>query len=73
MVAIPPPMLDQLGLGPNTDVEMTVEGNRIVIEPKARRGRIGLAARLAMCDASIPMSKEEREWLDASRAGREEI
>jgi antitoxin ChpS len=73
MVAIPPHMLEQLHLGPNANVELTVEGNRLVIDPKSPKGRIGFAARLAMCDFSLPMSEGEREWLASPRAGREEI
>jgi hypothetical protein len=30
-----------------------------------------LAARLAKCDFSIPMTAEEREWLDAPTVGNE--
>ena len=32
---------------------------------------IGLDARLAMCDFSLPMSDEERAWIDAPDVGRE--
>jgi hypothetical protein len=35
--------------------------------------RIGLLARLAMCDPSLPETAEEREWLDAPSVGREII
>jgi antitoxin ChpS len=73
MVAIPPHMLEALRLKPNANVEISIEGNRLVIEPKTARGRIGLAARLAMCDCSTPPSAEERAWLDTPRKGREEI
>ena len=73
MVAIPPPVLQQLGLGANADVEVNVEGDRIVIEPQKRRGRIGLAARLARCDLAIPAGEDERAWLDSPRVGREEL
>ena len=71
MVAIPPPLLEALQLGPNATVEISVDGNRLIIEPKPRTGRIGLAARLALCDFSIPAPADEREWLDAPRVGRE--
>ena len=50
-----------------------VEGDRIVIEPQKRRGRIGLAARLARCDLAIPAGEDERAWLDSPRVGREEL
>jgi antitoxin ChpS len=73
MVAIPPHMLEALRLGPNADVGISVEGNRLIIEPRPKSQRIGLAARIAQCDFSAPESAEEREWLDAPRQGREEI
>lgn len=73
MVAIPPAALQALDLGPNSDVEIHVEDDRLVIEPRRTKGRIGLAARLAMCDFSKPEAADEREILDAPRVGREEI
>jgi antitoxin ChpS len=77
MVAIPPHMLEALKLGPNANAEISIDGNRLIIEPKPRSGRIGLAARLAQCDFSVELTAdekaEERAWLDAPRVGREEI
>jgi antitoxin ChpS len=73
MVAIPPAMLDLLRIGANSSVAISVEGQRLIVEPQPRTGRIGLAARLALCDFSAPPSAEEREWPGASRVGREEI
>jgi antitoxin ChpS len=60
IVSIPKAYIDQLGLTADTPVDISLEGNRIII---ARRGRIGLAARLATCDFRKPMTKEERRWL----------
>ena len=73
MVAIPPAMLDTLNLAPNSNVELSIEGNRLIVAPQPRKGRIGLAARLALCDFTKPASKDEREWIDALRVGRENI
>lgn len=73
MVAIPPAALQALDLGPNSDVEIHIENNRLVIEPRRTKGRMGLAARLAMCDFSKPVTAQERELLGAPRVGREEI
>jgi antitoxin ChpS len=73
MVAIPPHMLAELKLGPGSSVGISVDGNRLVIEPVSKAKRIGLEARLAMCDFTIPMSGEEREWLDVKSVGREVI
>ena len=70
IVSIPRSALEKLGLGPDDPVEIDVDGDRIVIR-RRRRGRIGLAARLAMSDAAQPETPEERVWLDAPAAGRE--
>jgi len=40
---------------------------------ETKSGRIGLKARLAMCDFSQPRSQEEQDWLDAPPVGREAI
>ncbi len=73
MVAIPPHIMKELRLAPNSTVGLTIERGTIVIRPKPRKGRIGLKARLAMCDFSKPLSQEDRRWATGPRAGREEI
>lgn len=70
IVSLPKAALEKLGLRPDDPVEIDVEGDRIIIR-RRRRGRIGLEARLAMCDFSQPMSDEERAWIDAPDVGRE--
>lgn len=70
IVSLPKSALEKLGLGPNQPVEIEVEGDRIVIR-RRRRGRIGMAARLAMCDLSQPISDEERAWDEAKAVGKE--
>ena len=64
--------LDQLGLKVDTPVDIGIVDDKIVI---ARRspGRIGLEARLAMCNFDQPMTAEERAWLDAPAVGDEAI
>jgi antitoxin ChpS len=71
MVAIPPVLLDALQLAPNASVDLAIDGNRLIITPQPRKGRIGLAARLALCDYSKPAADDERAWIDAPRVGRE--
>ena len=70
IVSLPKAYLDQLGLKADTPVNIEVVDDKIVI---ARRspGRIGLEARLAMCDFKQPVSAEERQWLDAPPVGDE--
>ncbi len=73
MVAIPPHIMEELRLAPNATVSLTIERGKIIICPQARKGRMGLKARLAMCDYSKPISREARDWVTGPRAGREEI
>ena len=72
IVSLPKAFVDQLGLKADTPVDIGVIDDKIVI---ARRspGRIGLEARLAMCNFDQPLTTEEREWLDAPTAGGEAI
>ena len=72
IVSLPKAFLDQLGLGPDAPVDIVLEGDKITIS-RRKRNRIGLSARLALCDPSLPMTDEEREWLDAPPIGREVI
>jgi antitoxin ChpS len=71
MVEVPPALLDQLHLDAGSSVAIAVEGSQLVLKP--RRPKYKLADLLAQCDYSLPMSEEEREWIDAPRAGRELI
>ena len=70
IVSLPRSAVEKLGLGPDQPVELDVEGDRIVIR-RRRRGRVGLAARLALCDVTQPASNEECEWIDAPAIGDE--
>lgn len=72
MVAIPKPILALAGLAEGSEVGIGIEDGKVVLSP-AQPGRIGLAARLAMCDASKPASKTEREWLDLPSVGKEKL
>jgi len=71
MVEVPPALLDQLQLSAGSSVGLAVEGSQLVLKPTRRKYK--LADLLAQCDYSLPMSEEEREWIDAPRAGRELI
>jgi antitoxin ChpS len=74
MVAIPPAAMNELGISSGSALDVEVRDGELILRPTQKRtGRIGLAARLAMCDFTKPMSETEREWLDSPRVGREEI
>lgn len=70
MVAIPPAALEELQLKPNTDVDVSVKGGRLVIEAKARR-RYTLDELLARCKPGRGRSSEDDEWLSARPVGKE--
>lgn len=70
MVSVPPAILELLHLKAGSTVGVTVEGNRLIIDPKPRT-RYTLDELLSQCDASKPLSKEDREWSNSGPAGRE--
>jgi antitoxin ChpS len=72
MFAIPKPILEGLGLQPNTQVGLSVSDGRLIVEPHPRP-RYTLAELMAQCDAEAPMTDEDRAWLDAMPVGREAI
>ena len=74
MVTIPPHILRELKLAAGSQVDVTASEGRVTIAP-AKTRRIGLKARLAMCDftARVPSErvKEDQAWDRAPPAGRE--
>lgn len=72
MLAVPPAILDLLHLKAGTTVDVSVDGDRLVIEPSPRP-RYTLAELLAESDYSQPTPPKEREWVDAPAAGDEPI
>jgi antitoxin ChpS len=70
MFAIPKPILEVLGLSPNTQVGLSVSEGRLVVEPHPR-ARYTLTELIEQCDASAPPTEESQAWLDAEPVGRE--
>jgi len=70
MLAVPPAILDMLNLQAGAMVGLEIDGGRLVVEPQARP-RYALADLLAQCDASAPISDEDRAWLNDGSAGSE--
>jgi antitoxin ChpS len=71
MVSVPPALLDELRLGPDSKVDLRVSNGRLVVEPQARP-KYTLDELLARCDRTKPVRKD-REWLSGKRIGRELI
>jgi antitoxin ChpS len=72
MLAVPPALLEILGLQAGATVDIAVESGRLVVKPQ-HRPRYTLEELLAQCDPKAPRSKEEREWLESGPVGRELI
>ena len=72
MLAVPPALLDILGLRPGAKVGIAVESGRLVVEPR-QRPRYSLDELLAQCDPKAARTKEDSEWLGSKPAGGELI
>ena len=70
MFAIPKPILEGLGLSPNTQVGLSVSEGRLIVDPHPRP-RYTLAELMGQCDLSAPATEESRAWLEAEPVGRE--
>jgi antitoxin ChpS len=71
VLAIPPALLSQLGLGARSVVSIRVENGALVIEPA--RSRPTLDELLAQCDPAAPLSDDEIEWMNDGPVGNEVI
>jgi len=72
MLAVPPALLDVLGLRPGAEVGIGVESGRLIVEPQ-QRPRYTLEELLAQCKPKAARTREEREWLNNKPAGSELI
>jgi len=70
MLTVPPAILDILHLHAGATVGLAVDHGRLVVEPIVRP-RYSLDDLLALCDASVEVSAEDRIWLDNKPVGME--
>jgi antitoxin ChpS len=70
IVSLPKAFVDQLGLAPNAAVDISLEGDTIVLA-RQKRNRVGLKARLAMCDFTQPATAEDEAWSNLPSVGGE--
>ena len=70
MLAVPPAILELLGLGAGAAVGIRVDEGRLIVEPSPKR-RYALADLIAQCDPSAAPDAGERAWLDAPPVGSE--
>lgn len=71
MVAIPPVVLDELGLTAGAAMDIAVKAQKLVLEPKSRR-RYTLGELLKQAKP-VRRSKQDREWTSGGPRGRELI
>ena len=71
MLAVPPAMLDELGIGVDSVVDLAVKGGKLVVEAK-RRKRYTLDELIAQCDPRAPL-EDDRRWVTDGAIGRELI
>jgi antitoxin ChpS len=69
VLVVPPELQQELRLAEGTKLEMEADQGRVIV----RRHKYTLQELLDQCDFSLPMSPEDREWLDAPAVGRELI
>jgi antitoxin ChpS len=72
MMAIPKALLEALGVGANSKLDLTVEDGRLVAVPHARP-KYTVEELMAQCDLGAPLNDEEKQWLEDEPAGREII
>ncbi len=68
---IPATMLRAWGIVEGQSVALSVEDGALVA--RSAKKRYSLAALMAQCDLSQPVSAEDREWIEAAQVGLEEI
>jgi antitoxin ChpS len=72
MLAVPPALLDLLGLRPGARVGIAVERGRLVVKPE-KRPHYTLADLLAEIAPKAARQKRDRQWVSGKPAGRELI
>lgn len=79
IMTVPANIRKALSLVAGTQLSVSVEGTKMVVEalapgedaPRLRRPKYTLDELVAQCDFDAPMSEEERAWHDAQPVGRE--
>jgi antitoxin component of MazEF toxin-antitoxin module len=72
-VRIPAAVLEAAHMDIEQVVSVRENAGRIIIEPMRTRPRYTLEEQVARCSPKKRRSREEREWLDAPRVGREAL
>lgn len=70
MLAVPPALLDVIGVRAGSTVDLDVDDGRLVVAPR-RRPTYTLDELIAQCDPTAP--DDDRAWTDGPPVGREEL
>lgn len=71
VMSVPRQILSMLHLGAGSQVEVSVEAGRLVVEPKVKPRYI-LSELLAKCtEENMALTHEDKEWLDSKPVGKE--
>ena len=70
MLAIPPVILDAVGLSAGMKVNILIDGGRLVVEQRSRP-TYTLEELLTQCDPRLDFSPEEQNWLGSAAVGEE--
>lgn len=70
VIAIPKRLLEMVQLQAGSKVEINVEQGHLVVIPQKKK-RYKLSDLLAQCDPSLPLTVEERDWLEMPAVGLE--
>lgn len=70
MLAVPPALLDVLGLRPGARVGIAIESGRLIVQPR-QRPRYTLDELLAQCSPRKARTREEQMWLSDKPIGAE--
>ena len=71
MLAVPPAVLETLGLSADQSVGLDVVDGELIVKPA--RPRYTLDDLLSQCEPEAPMTDEDRAWLGDGAVGRERI
>ena len=71
VMAIPKHLLELVHLQAGSMVDIDVQQGRLIVVPQKKK-RYKLSELLAQCDPALPITAEEREWLDAGAVGLED-
>ena len=71
VMAIPKHLLELVHLQAGSMVDIDVQQGRLIVAPQKKK-RYKLSELLAQCDPALPITAEERQWLDAGAVGLED-